>query len=45
MTVFSRFIKILGVRLDVDVKDDCFNSVLGGIAIVTPEQRSTVIDN
>ena len=38
---FSRFIKILGVRIDVDVKDDCFNSVLGGIAIVTPESKST----
>jgi hypothetical protein len=31
---FSRFIKILGVRLDVEIKDDCFESVLGGIAII-----------
>jgi len=33
---FSRFIKILGVRLEADIKDDCFDSVLGGIAIVPP---------
>ena len=39
---FSRFIKILGVRVDLDIKDDCFNSVLGGIAIITPETNSTV---
>ena len=38
---FARFIKILGVRVDVDIKDDCFNSVLGGIAIITPEARNT----
>ena len=38
---FSRFIKILGVRVDVEVRDDCFSSVLNGIAIVTPEARST----
>lgn len=38
---FSRFIKILGVRVDVEIKDDCFNSVLGGIAIITPEARDT----
>ena len=31
---FSRYIKILGVRLNVDITDDCFESVLGGIAIV-----------
>lgn len=33
---FSRFIKILGVRLEADIKDDCFDSVLSGIAIVPP---------
>ena len=38
---FSRFIKILGVRVEVELRDDCFNSVLNGIAIVTPESRST----
>ncbi len=38
---FSRFIKILGVRVEVELMDDCFNSVLNGIAIVTPESRST----
>ena len=38
---FSRYIKILGVRIEVDVRDDCFNSVLNGIAIVTPESKST----
>ena len=31
---FSRYIKILGVRLNADITDDCFESVLGGIAIV-----------
>ena len=39
---FSRFIKILGVRVDIDIKDDCFNSVLSGIAIVTPESKGTI---
>lgn len=38
---FSRFIKILGVRIDADVRDDCFQSVLDGIAIVTPEAKDT----
>ena len=38
---FSRFIKILGVRIDADVRDDCFQSVLNGIAIVTPEAKDT----
>lgn len=33
---FSRFIKILGVRLEVNITEDCFDSVLGGIAIVPP---------
>ena len=39
---FSRFIKILGVRIDADIRDDCFQSVLNGIAIVTPEANDTV---
>ena len=39
---FSRFIKILGVRIDADIKDDCFQSVLNGIAIVTPEVKDTI---
>lgn len=38
---FSRFIKILGVRVDAEIRDDCFSSVIGGIAIVTPEARNT----
>lgn len=38
---FSRFIKILGVRVNIDIRDDCFNSVLDGIAIVTPEASDT----
>ena len=42
---FSRFIKILGVRVEVELRDDCFNSVLNGIAIVTPESRSTDVRN
>lgn len=33
---FSRFIKIEGVRIDVPVTNDCFDSVYNGIAIVTP---------
>lgn len=33
---FLRYIKILGVRFEAEVKDDCFDSVLNGIAIVTP---------
>ena len=31
---FSRYIKILGVRLDVETNEDCFESVLNGIAII-----------
>ena len=34
---FSRYIKILGVRINVEVNEDCFDSVFNGIAIVTPE--------
>lgn len=33
---YARFIKILGVRVDVNIEDDCFSSVLDGIAIVPP---------
>ena len=31
---FSRFIKILGVRFESEVTDDCLDSVLNGIAII-----------
>ncbi len=31
---YSRYIKILGVRFNTEIKDDCFSSVLDGIAIV-----------
>ena len=31
---FSRYIKILGVRLDTPTNDDCFESVYNGIAII-----------
>lgn len=34
---FSRYIKIIGVRINVEVNEDCFDSVFNGIAIVTPE--------
>ena len=34
---FSRYIKILGVRLDVPTNDDCFESVYEGIAIIEGE--------
>jgi hypothetical protein len=38
---FSRFIKILGVRVDVPVGEDCFDSVLNGIAIIPSETNPT----
>lgn len=38
---FSRYIKIIGVRINVEVKEDCFDSVFNGIAIVTPEADNT----
>lgn len=41
---FSRFIKILGVRFESEVKDDCFDSVLGGIAIVPNASSPTLSD-
>jgi hypothetical protein len=33
---FARYIKILGVRLEVKIEDDCFDSVLDGVAIIPP---------
>ena len=36
---FSRYIKILGVRLDMPTNEDCFESVLNGVAIIP--DRST----
>ena len=44
---FSRFIKILGVRLEVNITDDCFDSVLNGIAIIPPASspQSIMPDN
>ena len=38
---FSRFIKILGVRINATVEDDCFESVLGGIAIIPSKAAPT----
>ena len=39
---YSRYIKILGVRLDSQTNDDCFESVYNGVAIIedhnTPER-------
>ena len=32
---YSRYIKILGVRIDVPVSEDCFDSVYNGIAIAS----------
>jgi hypothetical protein len=40
---FSRYIKILGVRLDMPTNEDCFESVLNGIAII-PDKSSAVPD-
>ena len=39
---FSRFIKILGVRIDVNITEDCFDSVLNGIAIIPPSALPTL---
>jgi len=33
---FSRYIKILGIRIEADIRDDCFDSVINGIAIIPP---------
>ena len=40
---FSRYIKILGVRLDMPTNEDCFESVLNGIAII-PDKSAAVPD-
>ena len=44
---FSRFIKILGVRLEINIEEDCFDSVLNGIAIVPPatSPQSDIVEN
>jgi hypothetical protein len=42
---FSRFIKILGVRFESEVRDDCFDSVLNGIAIIPNATSPTQADN
>ncbi len=39
---FSRFIKIDGVRLNLEVSEDCFDSVLNGIAIVPSQQNKPI---
>ena len=41
---FARFIKIEGVRFNINIQDDCFNDVLNGIAITTPKKESTPAD-
>ena len=40
---FARYIKILGVRLEARIEDDCFESVLEGIAIVPPSSSTEPI--
>ena len=40
---FLRYIKILGVRLEAEVEDDCYESVLDGISIV-PSKSSAPLD-
>ena len=42
---FSRFIKILGVRLEAEIIDDCFNSVLNGISIIPAKPKELKNDN
>ena len=44
---FSRFIKILGVRLEINIEEDCFDSVLNGRAIVPPatSPQSDIVEN
>ena len=39
---FSRFIKILGVRIDINITEDCFDSVLNGIALIPPSTMPTL---
>ena len=38
---FSRYLKILGVRLDMPTNEDCFESVLNGIAIIPDKSTPT----
>ena len=40
---YSRYIKILGVRIETDSNDDCFESVYNGVAIIpnSPGTQST----
>ena len=40
---FARYIKILGVRLEARIEDDCFESVLEGVAIVPPSSSTEPI--
>lgn len=42
---FSRFIKILGVRFESEARDDCFDSVINGIAIIPNATSPTQADN
>ncbi len=37
---YSRYIKILGVRINIDITEDCFDSVLNGIAIIPSAQSA-----
>ena len=39
---FSRFIKILGGSIDINITEDCFDSVLNGIAIIPPSTMPTL---
>ena len=41
---FNRFIKILGVRVEVELGEDCFESVLNGIAIIPSATSPTSSD-
>lgn len=38
---FARFIKILGVRMEIAVESDCFDSVFNGVAIIPPASSPT----
>lgn len=42
---FSRFIKIIGVRFEIEATDDCFDNVLGGISIITPQAKEPISTN
>ena len=41
---YNRFIKILGVRVEVELGEDCFESVLNGIAIIPSATSPTSSD-